>query len=292
MKRFVITLLSILLCILLIRAELLWQVSAPGIARPTYLFGTHHVAPVDMLDSIAGFDEALAGVDAVYGELVMTDLTSPDGQRRLLAAATAPADSTLSRVLTSDRVDSLNVVLAHYFGPQTTAAMFARLKPAMLQTMIAMAMSQEVFPDFDPNMQLDGYIQRMAADESKTVGALETIDDQCDALFGNPVADQAADLMMVVRDIDRQKEMSQRLADIYLAGDLDALFGIMLREMDDATATRLIYSRNYRWVDTIAARIAHHPTMYVVGAGHLAGHRGLIQQLRDRGFNVTPVNNL
>ncbi|MDO4319134.1 MAG: TraB/GumN family protein [Bacteroidales bacterium] len=289
MKRFIITLLSILLCLLVVRAELLWQVSGKGIERPSYLFGTHHVAPVDMLDSIAGFEKAFGSVDAVYGELVMSEMQTPAGQQQLMAAATAPADSTLSSLLTPEQTDSLNAFLQKYMGPQISAAMFDRLKPAMLQTVVAMAMNQVIFPDFDPNQQLDGTIQRLAVDEGKTVGALETMADQCEALFGAPISDQIADLMQVVAADNEQMQMARALADRYMAGDLDGLFAMMLDEMDDATARRLIYDRNDRWIETLKARLSAEPTMYVVGAGHLVGEHGLIGRLRSEGYTVTPV---
>lgn len=289
MKRFIITLLSILLCLLVVHAELLWQVSGRGIERPSYLFGTHHVAPVDMLDSVAGFDKAFESVDAVCGEIVMSEMAKPAVQQQMMAAATAPADSTLSSLLTPEQTDSLNAFLQKYMGPQVAAAMFDRLKPAMLQTVVAMAMNQAIFPDFDPNQQLDGTIQRMAADDNKSVGGLETIDDQCEALFGAPVSEQAADLMRVVSADDRQMQLARSLADRYLAGDLDGLFALMLDEMDDATARRMIYDRNDRWVKTITSRLASQPTLYAVGAGHLVGEHGLIEQLRRAGYTVTPV---
>ena len=51
----------------------------------------------------------------------------------------------------------------------------------------------------------------------------------------------------------------------------------------------MIYNLNDNWVGIIAGRMASTPTMYVVGAGHLPGQRGLIEQLRAKGFTVNPV---
>lgn len=44
----------VLLCITLgAQAQLLWKVSGNGLDRPSYVFGTHHLAPLSIKDSIA-----------------------------------------------------------------------------------------------------------------------------------------------------------------------------------------------------------------------------------------------
>ena len=73
--RFGAMLLSIAVCSFAINAQLLWKVSGNGLEKPSFLFGTHHVAPASMIDSIAGFDEAINTCDVVYGEVVKSDLT-------------------------------------------------------------------------------------------------------------------------------------------------------------------------------------------------------------------------
>ncbi len=289
MKRLVLAILSILLCILMLRADLLWRVEGPGIKSPSYIFGTHHVAPVALLDSVDGFDEALASVDAVYGELDMARMMTPAAQQQMMGAAMAPQDSLLTMVLTPAQVDSLDVILKKYLGPMVSAQAFAAMKPAMVQTVLTMTMNQKFFPGFNAAEQLDAMIQQRARQTGKTVGGLETLDDQCVALFGAPITRQAKDLMEVVADDDKASESAHRLADAYLSGDLDAMFAMINEEMDEETALRMIYNRNDNWVGIIAGRMASTPTMYVVGAGHLPGQRGLIEQLRAKGFTVTPV---
>lgn len=289
MKRLVLAILSILLCILMLRADLLWRVEGPGIKSTSYIFGTHHVAPVALLDSVDGFDEALASVDAVYGELDMARMMTPAAQQQMMGAAMAPQDSLLTMVLTPAQVDSLDVILKKYLGPMVSAQAFAAMKPAMVQTVLTMTMNQKFFPGFNAAEQLDAMIQQRARQAGKTVGGLETLDDQCVALFGAPITRQAKDLMEVVADDDKASESAHRLADAYLSGDLDAMFAMINEEMDDETALRMIYNRNDNWVGIIAGRMASTPTMYVVGAGHLPGQRGLIEQLRAKGFTVNPV---
>ena len=55
-------------------AQLLWKVSGNGLAKPSYLFGTCHIATVKLTDSITGFNDALNACDAVYGEIEKADI--------------------------------------------------------------------------------------------------------------------------------------------------------------------------------------------------------------------------
>ena len=64
-------LLALLAITLSANAQLLWKISGNGLEHPSYLLGTHHVAPLSVKDSIAGMKEALEATSQVYGEILM-----------------------------------------------------------------------------------------------------------------------------------------------------------------------------------------------------------------------------
>ena len=53
-------------------AQLLWKVSGNGLNQPSYIIGTHHLAPFSIMDSIAGLQKAMKETQQVYGELKMS----------------------------------------------------------------------------------------------------------------------------------------------------------------------------------------------------------------------------
>lgn len=291
MKKFIISLFTVAIAAIGCNAQLLWKVSGNGLEKPSYIFGTHHIAPLSVLDSVAGFNEVLAGVDKVYGELVMSEMTSPAAQQTMMTYAMAPQDSTLTAVLTPAQADSLTAILRKYMGPMVEAANFAPMKPAMVATALAMAQAQVAFPTFNPQEQLDTEIQKRAAAAGKEVGGLETMEDQCKAIFGNSILEQANDLMDAVRHDDRSIEMAQKLANAYLAGDLQQMLSII----EDPTfgtgeaTERLLNKRNANWVRVMAGLLPTASVLIAVGAGHLPGDKGLISLLRKEGYTVTPV---
>lgn len=291
MKKFLTSLLLLTFIATISNAQLLWKISGNGLEKPSYLFGTHHIAPISMLDSVAGFNEAFNAADKVYGEMVMSDSKTPQAQQAMLAYVMAPQDSTLKAVLTPTQIDSVNAMLQKYMGPMASVNQFDVLKPSMVCTVVALAQSQRAFPAFNPEQQLDTEIQTRAAAAGKEVGGLETLDDQCKALFGSPIIEQAKELMDLVRNDNKSLEMAHTLANAYMAGDLNK----MLEIIEDPTmgagenAEKLINKRNANWVGIMAGLLPTASILIAVGAGHLPGEKGLISLLRGEGYTVEPV---
>lgn len=293
MKKLLFTIISVLLLgYSSAEAQLLWKISGNGLEKPSYIFGTHHMAPVSVLDSVPGFKEALASVDKVYGEMVMADAMSPESQQMMMMAAIAPQDSTLTAVLSPAAIDSLNNILAKYLGPQMTAAALNPMKPAMVSTLLAAAQTQSAFPQYNAAQQLDGEIQSRAAAIGKEVGGLETMADQCQALFGGSILAQANDLMQAVRNDEIAIDVVKQLASAYLAGDLQAMLDIMENPatgFNDEQADRMLNRRNADWMRVLAGMLPAMSILIAVGAGHLPGDKGLISLLRREGYTVEPT---
>lgn len=293
MKKLLFTIISVLLLgYSSAEAQLLWKISGNGLEKPSYIFGTHHMAPVSVLDSVPGFKEALASVDKVYGEMVMADAMSPESQQMMMMAAIAPQDSTLTAVLSPAAIDSLNNILAKYLGPQMTAAALNPMKPAMVSTLLAAAQTQSAFPQYNAAQQLDGEIQSRAAAIGKEVGGLETMADQCQALFGGSILAQANDLMQAMRNDEIAIDVVKQLAGAYLAGDLQAMLDIMENPatgFNDEQADRMLNRRNADWMRVLAGMLPAMSILIAVGAGHLPGDKGLISLLRREGYTVEPT---
>lgn len=292
MKKILLSLIIFTVGALTANAQLLWEISGNGLSKPSYLFGTHHIAPVSVLDSVPGFNNALTSADKVYGEMVMSVAQSPQSQQIMMGYAAAPQDSLLTSVLSPAQLDSLDTMLKRYMGPMVSANQFAPLKPAMLNTLLALLQSQAAFPNFNPAQQLDGEIQKRAAAAGKEIGAFETIDDQCKAMFGTSIISQANELMEMVRNDDKSAATAIRLAKAYLSGDLDAMLAIMEDPElggDGEWSERMLNKRNANWLRIMAGLLPTASVLIAVGAGHLPGDKGLINLLRNEGYTVKPV---
>ena len=54
---------------------------------------------------------------------------------------------------------------------------------------------------------------------------------------------------------------------------------------------RLIYSRNANWAELIPGIMKDKSTLFVVGAAHLIGEKGMINLLRNKGYNIEGIGN-
>lgn len=292
MKRLSIILVA-LLCVASINAQLLWKISGNGISKPSYIFGTEHVAPISIIQQTAGLTDALNSVDELYGELSLEDLTSPSTQQASMAAMMAPADSTLLAVFTADELAEINDYIAKNVGnPMMTAEMFNQFKPAMLSNVLTLTVASQVIPEFNPMAQLDHTILNAGAELGKPVKGLESLQSQLDVLFNTPISSQAADLLNQVRSDISLADMLTQMTHMYTSGDLDGLFRLMsdpAMGFDEANREALIDNRNRAWVDFLLGVLPTTSMLIVVGAGHLPGDNGVLNLLRKQGYDVQPA---
>ena len=89
--------------------------------------------------------------------------------------------------------------------------------------------------------------------------------------------------------------ITKQLADAYFSQNLDAIYAITQEKMNsscDSTPeeeNRLIYDRNAAWAEKIPTMMAGNSTLFVVGAAHLPGERGVLELLKQKGYIVEPV---
>lgn len=291
MKRIATLIAGALVAALGANAQILWKVEGNSLDKPSYILGSHHVAPADMLSRINGFKDALDGVEAVYGEINMADMNPMEMQQKMMAHIMAPADSTLSKLLTPAQLDSIGALIGSYMGQPLDMAQLEPMKPVMVSTQIALLESMKAFPGFNPAAQLDATVQNMGKAAGKKVDGLETFEFQMGVLYDNPLREQADDLMDVVRNDSANVEKAGQLANAYLSADLAKIDSLMKDEdMTPEKLEKLLLSRNRDWAGKLPAIMKEQPTMIVVGCGHLPGKEGVLELLRAKGYTLTPVD--
>lgn len=275
-------------------AQLLWKVEKPGSEKTSYILGTHHFAPVGLLDSIKGLDEAFRVVDKLYGELDMSAMRDPDAMLAMQRNLIAPADSTIDKIYTPAELDTIAGVWNKVTKGQVPFNALYPMKPAAVSTQMAVMMMMDKFPNINPAMPgIDETMQLRAKEAGKEVAGLESVDFQTEMLYGQPISKQKEALLEATRDGgEKEIETALLITDAYMARDIDKI-GSIMTDTDSAKADdneRLVFSRNDNWTKILVDEMPQRSLMVVVGAGHLPMERGLIAQLRKAGFTVTPVD--
>lgn len=269
-------------------AQLLWKISGNGLEKPSYLFGTHHVAPIHICDSIAGFNEAFNSCKQLYGELELDDIQAVS--KEIAKYTLLPQDSLLDKLYTPEEYKLIDEVVKKNMG--VSADQLKMLKPVTISTQLSVIISMQAFNDFNPTLPLDAFLQKKAKEQGISVKGFETSLFQAQILFGEPLPQQASALLKTIKHFDKMKPFIIEMCDVYMKQNLDSIFKLMQDPELSFTPeemNRLVNNRNHNWSQQLKDILPQQPTFIVVGGGHLPGSNGLIELLREQGFTVTPV---
>lgn len=299
MKRIFSTLL-LLLCVAGTNAQLLWKISGNGLAKPSYVIGTYHLAPASFADSIPGLKEAVAASGQVYGEVVMSEMTNPANAPKLQKALTLPDGKTLNDVLSAEQMqrfadfmkDKMNMDLSN----PMIASQVLQLTPKAIETQLTLFLCmQDEELRVNPMNLFDGHFQQQAAADGKPVGGLETLDFQMGVLYDVPMERQVNELMCFVDNFEWQRDMLRKITKAFYTQELSGIDAALNEKRGDSCdptpeeEAALIHDRNANWAKEMPAIMKEKSTLFAVGAGHLPGGRGLLQLLRDAGYTVEAV---
>ncbi len=271
-------------------SQLLYKVEGNGLSKPSYVFGTHHLAPLSVIEKFgakAPFEEAVQ----IVGELDMT------GDPMQLATtiqshAIAPSDSTLTKVISPEDF----VIIKEEFKkwapmPQMELQLLDMMKPMLVSNLVAVSMAQKAMPDHNPAEQLDSWFQTTGKENGKKIIPLETADQQAALLFDlTPISMQAKALVELLKDPDKAVASTQKLTEAYMNQDLKKMMQISKEDDENPEfMIALLDKRNADWLTKLPGIFKDAPTFVAVGALHLAGDKGIIKGLQNLGYKVTPV---
>lgn len=284
--------LAILIAVFPASAQIFYKVEGNGLAAPSYLFGTHHLAPLSFLDNFSDLPEAMKQTQAVVGEIDMTG-NPMQLQMEMSKYMMAPADSTLSALVSPD----LYADMCRKFKPLSPMEglelpMLDGMRPMVVTTMISLSMIQKSLPGFDPTQQLDSHFQKIYKEAGKSVIPLETASQQAELLYcSTPILKQLETLQEALDSPKKIEDSADRLNKAYLNQDLEDMISLSKQENDDpAFMLAMLDRRNHNWMQVLPEIMAARPSLVVVGALHLAGEEGLVNLLRKAGYTVTAIN--
>jgi len=289
MKKIILSLLLLLAVASFTQAQLLWKITGNGLKKPSYLFGTHHLIPIQFLDSIPGLYKSFNECEKVVGEMVLNNI---DASTKIQQAAIMPNHLRIDSLLSPadyKLVDTeLKAVLK--FGLKDVSI----LNPTMLVTMYELEIYKKL-TGFTDDKQSDSYFQLVAVQKDKKVIGLENLDQQIKFLFGS--TDYKRQARVLVETVRRKNEMLKdmlQLNKLYKSGKIDQLVELSkgkgnITDMTEEEYAIMVDNRNADWVTKLPQIIQESSSFIAVGALHLGGKNGLIKLLQKKGYKVTPL---
>ena len=285
MKKILLIIISTLLCFVS-NAQLLYEISGNGLTNNSYLFGTHHMLPVETATKIEGLFRAFNDCSAVISEFV--DDNPDEMQRQILASS--KMDQSIFKLLSPEDEALLDSALQAELGLSLSNVQYMR--PNVIAMIYEMTVCERVLKSQAGDMAMDSYFQVAGSELGKAVYGLETIDDQLKMLLRSiPVERQAEILVETIRNTKNIISENIRLDSLYISGDINALYDMLVEaeDMTEAEKFLLVDERNHDWLPKIEKYIKQEPCFIAVGALHLPGNDGLINLLRKAGYKVKAV---
>lgn len=263
--------------------SLLWEISGNGLKTPSYLFGTYHLAGKSLIDSLPEIGKRFNTCKTVVGEMIMDSTMA----MKLVPYMMAADSLALDKVLTTEEYQQVNACIQQLM--HVDAAGFNHFKPAAVATMISALSAPNTTSKTNP--VIDMYFQQEGKRQGDKVIGLETLQQQAELLLGQPMDIQKKQLLATVKKKDELKANGLKMFTLYRNQDLNGL-GKMLDKDDDelgGQTDKLLKDRNLNWMTQLPAIMQDQPTFIAVGAGHLVGQYGLINQLKLKGYKVKAV---
>ncbi len=141
----------------------------------------------------------------------------------------------------------------------------------------------------DQAEHLDMTLFKFAQELGKTTKGIETIEGHIAVLKSIPLNLQRKQFLEFVRNPNKYKKKTAALADLYAKGDIYSLYKISKKSMGDIKGI-MIYQRNQDMADYIFKN-QKKSAFYAVGAGHLAGKKGILKILKNKGYKTKPIKS-
>lgn len=261
---------------------LLWEITGNGLQKPSYLFGTMHVSSKLAFHLSDSFYYALKQVDAVALEL------NPDLWQAQMVRLVKLNDNftSFSQSSGNDYLTESSFKITHYEDNLKAAL---STEPPVVNSLLYR--SYKVKEDFEEDTFLDLYIFQAGRKLGKEPAGVEDY-YQSEKLVMEAYRDMANEKKKKDIDLDGESvsTLLQKLQQAYRNGDLD-LMDSLDNKMEKSVAFRekFLYRRNDIQADAIDSIIRKRSLFVGVGAAHLPGTRGVIEQLRKKGYRLRPV---
>jgi len=263
-----------------------WQVDS---AKATvYLMGSIHFADKSFYPLRKEIEVAFNKSETLVVELDINKIDHNAYNRLLVEKGIYKDGSTIKDVISEKTWLQLEQQLAQL---NISYEDIKSYKPGILVlTLTAMQVMQM---GFDPELGIDAYFLNKAAPDvsAKKIIELETLQQQVNLFLD--VSNGELLLKESLYSLDESESMMREMVRYWKAGDEDKmntlLFDDVLTEHPAFSAIydSLIYQRNDRMVSKIDEMLKRQGNYFVVvGSGHMIGEQGIVNALREKGYEV------
>lgn len=272
-----------------------WKVEKKGI-KPSYLYGTMHITDPDVVNLAEPVKEALDHVDRVILELSEVGsrgnkLTAEELDSSIDLMVVKEGESFKDK-LQQDDFEKFNATLQ---AQGLSYSMIANIKPSLIWMTLSYP-TCEIRRRSNGHKILDEEIEENAQKLGKPVIRLETRDEQLATLDDLPIRFYAYAIEDYFDNPDLYANLFYTGVKLYKNNRMDELFVLNSMFKSNILANDqkifeyiMLTKRNFRMVERALPFVKQGNNFIAVGAAHLIGEHGLVEQFRKSGYRVTPI---
>lgn len=270
--------------------SLLWELTGPGLKKPSYIFGTIHLISEKDYFWTDVMEKHFAKTKKLVMEIDMSKVLSTGMQMLQLAAM--EEGKTLKDLVSEEDYN----LVKNYFEKETKSKEAKMIPFSTLANWKPMLLTSYIYVDMidGDTKTYEMELMYKAQDAEMTFGGLETVQDQMDVFAKIPYKDQAEQLVEMIKETKKEQTGENEFAKmvkLYTEQDVDGLLSATTGDMDEMEGGQelLLDNRNKNWIPLIIEMAKKEPVFFAVGAGHLGGKTGVIRLLMKEGYKLTAI---
>ncbi|MDR6805520.1 uncharacterized protein YbaP (TraB family) [Dyadobacter sp. BE34] len=259
--------------------SVLWEISGKGLAKPSYLFGTYHVASISVLDSFPQVMRIATSCDFALFETGGSHIGD-----------TPPPIQTAQPPLDSIFTPAEYAIVDSFFTASSYGSIRQHTNDADLLSMFQVALTIQLGHGNKQDEPFDGLLLNRLSKLNKPVFQLDDPQEVDNVINGLGYRNIAKMLVDIINDKTAfQQQAPEEAKDLALYSKT-LRQPLRLSEEVNVNLGKATIHRNAHWVPKIEEKISEGNCFIAVGFKHLQYKTGLIQLLRNKGYTLNPVN--
>jgi len=281
MKKIILILLFLLQTVLFAQSAV-WKIQKED--DVIYLGGTIHLLRSKDYPLPKEYEMAYKNSHTIYFETNLKKLEDPNLQKEMISAMVLKKGKKLSTVLSTK---TYNALKKHAQSRGVDILHFENFKPAMIILTLTVIELKNMGIDAQG---VDSFYFKKALNDNKQLGQLESVESHINYLSTMGEGNENNLVIQSLKDLKKSKKYFSRIISAWKNGSIGALNRLFVTDMKKNTPKlyqSLLVERNNNWMPILESLFGNEKTEFIlVGAAHLVGQHGLLQQLKREGYTV------
>ena len=256
--------------------SLLWEISGNGLQKNSYVYGTMHVS-----DKVSYHLS-----DAFFTHLQNADIIATESEPRTW--------TTMFNIYNfyNQFEERGNFYTNFYINPLKKEDLYSQFKSNNYNLSSLLTRTNEYNKEYQEETYLDMFIYRTARKfNKKTVGLEDVKTSSINVMKAQANMDQKEvdKNQQAILKLLKNKTYNEALTDFYREKDLDKIDSLSTLSSPQNYLKAILFDRNIEMVQSMDSIMKTGSLFSAIGAAHLPGEKGVIELLRNKGYQVQPI---